>query len=119
MDVVTEYRGLFREKAYYKPSALMFDVAVTSPLGPTALARAGTRAGYAIEEVVKAKNTKFGGKYRPTYNGCNCKKYRNSTDGILNTSTLDPKIHISLFQVPFPTTSIRETRKNEPSGPFY
>ncbi|CAN0540996.1 unnamed protein product, partial [Laminaria digitata] len=67
MDVVTDPGALYRENRKYNSHSLMFDVTVTNPLGPTALARAGTRAGSAIEEAVKAKDTKYGGKYRPTY----------------------------------------------------
>ena len=61
MDVVTDYGALFREKAPYNSSALLSDVTVTNPLGPTALARAGTREGLALEDAVKAKHTKYGG----------------------------------------------------------
>ena len=45
----------------------MFDVTVVNPLGPTALANSGVRAGHALEEAEKAKKTKYGGTYRPTY----------------------------------------------------
>ena len=67
MDVVTDQGALFSENRKYNHFSLMLDVTVTNPLGPSALARAGTRAGYAIEEAVKAKNTKYGGTYRPTH----------------------------------------------------
>ena len=50
-----------------KSSALLFDVTVTNPLGPTVLARAGTRAGFALEEAIKAKKAKYDGTLRPTY----------------------------------------------------
>ena len=56
MDVVTDYGSMFREKYTYNSSALLFDVTVTNPLGPTALARAGTRAGLALEEAVMAEH---------------------------------------------------------------
>lgn len=42
----------------------------TFPLGPTALARAGTRAGLSFEEAVKAKDATYGGAYRPTNKTC-------------------------------------------------
>ena len=58
---------MFREKSSYNSSALLRDVTVTNPLGPTALARAGTRSGLALEEAVRAKHTKCGGTFRPTY----------------------------------------------------
>ena len=67
MDVVTHHGALFSDKADYKSSALLFDVTVTNSLGPTALARAGTRAGFALEEAVKAKKAKYDGTLRPTY----------------------------------------------------
>ena len=67
MDVVTQHGALFRDNAAYNSSALLFDVTVTNPLGPTALARAGTRAGSALEEAIKAKKAKYGGTLRPTY----------------------------------------------------
>lgn len=44
----------------------MFDVTVTNPLGPTALARAGTRAGRAIEETVQFKETQVW-RHMPRY----------------------------------------------------
>ena len=67
MDGVTDHGALFQEKADHKSSALIFDVTATNPIGPTALARAGTRAGFALEEAVKAENAKYGGTCRPTY----------------------------------------------------
>ena len=45
----------------------MFDATVVNPVRPTVLANSGQRAGYALEEAVKAKKTKYGGTYRPTY----------------------------------------------------
>ena len=66
IDVVTDHGALFSEKIKYNSFSLMLDVAVANPLGPTALACVWTRAGYPIEEAVKAKNTQYGGKYRPT-----------------------------------------------------
>lgn len=42
MDVVTEHGAPFREKADGRWSALMFDVTITNPLDPIALAQAGT-----------------------------------------------------------------------------
>lgn len=44
-NVVTEHGVLFRDKADYNSSALMFDVTVTNPLGPTALAEQGRELG--------------------------------------------------------------------------
>lgn len=68
MDVVTDHKALFREKAdYNSSSALMFDIVVFNLLCPTALVRAGTRAGFALEEAVKANGTKYGGTYHPTH----------------------------------------------------
>ena len=67
MDVVVGSGTLFRGKEEFKSSSLMFDVTVVNPLGPTALANSGPRAGHALEEAVKAKKTKYGGTYRPTY----------------------------------------------------
>ncbi len=67
MDVVTDHGALFGDQIDCRSSALMFDVTVTNPLGPTALARAGTRAGFAIEEATRAKKAKYGGTFRPTY----------------------------------------------------
>ena len=64
---LTDQGALFSENRKYNHFSLMLDVTVTNPLGPSALARAGFRAGYAIEEAVKAKNTKYGGTYRPTH----------------------------------------------------
>lgn len=42
----------------------MFDATVANSLGLTTLARAGTRTGFALEEAVKAKDTK---PFRPAY----------------------------------------------------
>ncbi|CAN0554893.1 unnamed protein product, partial [Laminaria digitata] len=67
MDVVTDHGVLLADKPEYKSSALLLDVTVTNPLGPTALARAGTRTGFALDEAVKAKKNKYGGTFRPTY----------------------------------------------------
>ena len=67
MDVVVGSGTLFQGKDELKSSSLMFDVTVVNPLGPTALANSGARAGHALEEAVKAKKTKYGGTYRPTY----------------------------------------------------
>lgn len=54
----------------------------SEPLGPTALTLAETRAGFALEEAVKANGTKYGGMYRPspTYKfiplaSCTCGDY--------------------------------------------
>lgn len=67
MDVVVESGTLFPGKDELNSSPLMFDVTVVNPLGPTALAHSGQRAGYALEEAIKAKKTKYGGTFRPTY----------------------------------------------------
>lgn len=48
----------------------MFDLSVANPLGSMVLARAGKRAGFPIEEAVKAKYTTihtYGGTYRLPY----------------------------------------------------
>lgn len=44
----------------------MFDVTVGNPLGPTAPASAGMRAGFVTEVAIKARDPKCGGTYRPT-----------------------------------------------------
>ena len=67
MDVVVGSGTLFQGKDELKSSSLMFDVTVVNPLGPTALANSGARAGHALEEAVKTKKTTYGGTYRPTY----------------------------------------------------
>lgn len=67
MGAVTDHGAFCGEKADKKSSALMLDVKFINPLDPTAPARAGTRAGYALEEAVsKAKDAKYGGTYQPT-----------------------------------------------------
>lgn len=68
LDVVTDHGTLFSENSECIPFSLMFDVTVANPLGRTAPARAGTRAEFAPEEAVNAKDTKYGGTCRPTYN---------------------------------------------------
>lgn len=44
---------------------LMFDVAVAIYVGPPAHTQLGRRAGYAQQEAVRAKKTKYGGKHCP------------------------------------------------------
>lgn len=66
MDVVTDHGAQFREKADSKSSALMLGITVTNPSGPTALARARMGAGHAIEQAVRAKETKHGSIRHPT-----------------------------------------------------
>lgn len=66
MDVVDDHRALFSDHIKYNSFSLMFHVSLANPLDPTSLARAGTRAEFALGEAVKAKDTKYGGTYRPT-----------------------------------------------------
>ena len=67
MDVVVNSGCLLTKHDEYKLSPLMFDVTVANPLGPSTLARSQQRTGFALEEAVKAKHIKYGGKCRPTY----------------------------------------------------
>lgn len=67
IDLVTYHRSLFRGKAHHNSASLLFDVTAANPAGLAALARAGLFERYESEEVVKAKETEYGGTRHPTY----------------------------------------------------
>lgn len=52
--------------AHTETHTRVFNVTVANPVGPNSLARAGTRAGSALEEVAKDKDTTCDGTYRAT-----------------------------------------------------
>lgn len=68
MNVVTDHGALFYGNIDRKMSSLMSDVTVANSQAPQPCPmRAGTLTGFAVEEVIKSKELKYGGTLRPSY----------------------------------------------------
>ena len=74
---------------------------------------------YETRDKVLGLSINDGRKWSRRYSSCNCKKFEVSTVLVSNSSKMDPKNLLLLFQLPFSTTSIHKTKRDESSGSFY